>query len=257
MCYTFTIPLKEIIRMDQQPQTQPTPPSVTPPSAPQQPPKKNKTAIITAAVVAVIVIAAIVVGVVLAINNKGDDTPDNNGSNNNSQKNDDNAKKDSDDAKREANAITADSSSDLDAVCDTGSITNAAAFEKPYKIAAFTKSAGRTSWSSATLKYDAPYRADYDEFASVNVVVCLEEDESAQVKTTTCEYKDTALDYYATKYTATAYEAKTGKSIKELGTVNGPATKCPMFASYNKNDPKIIASPDDGALDALLSEFAA
>jgi hypothetical protein len=30
-----------------------------------------------------------------------------------------------------------------------------------------------------------------------------------------------------------------------------------MFASYNKNDPKIIASPDDGALDALLSEFAA
>jgi hypothetical protein len=230
--------------MDQQPQTQPTPPSVTPPSAPQQPPKKNKTAIITAAVVAVIVIAAIVVGVVLAINN-------------NSQKNDDNAKKDSDDAKREANAITADSSSDLDAVCDTGSITNAAAFEKPYKIAAFTKSAGRTSWSSATLKYDAPYRADYDEFASVNVVVCLEEDESAQVKTTTCEYKDTALDYYATKYTATAYEAKTGKSIKELGTVNGPATKCPMFASYNKNDPKIIASPDDGALDALLSEFAA
>jgi hypothetical protein len=28
-----------------------------------------------------------------------------------------------------------------------------------------------------------------------------------------------------------------------------------MFASYNKNDPKIVAKPDSAAVDALIKEF--
>ena len=88
----------------------------------------------------------------------------------------------------------------------------------------------------------------------------MSEKDGAQVKTKTCDFKSgddpITVDYYATVYNVTVYEAKSGKKIKDLGTVSAPASTCPMFATYNKNDPKLVASPDTAAVDALIAEFA-
>ncbi len=165
-----------------------------------------------------------------------------------------------DDQLRAANAKLAERMSDMSTVCDTGSITNAAAFTKPYKVVAFEKEDGRSSWSVLTLPSDANYSVEYDDYIKANVVVCLAENASARTKTMTCDFKsggeDISVDYFATSYEAVAYEAQSGKKIESLGSVGAPATRCPMFATYNKNDPKIIANPDSAALNSLVAKFA-
>ncbi len=161
---------------------------------------------------------------------------------------------------RTANTKTADSLSDFSAVCQTGAVSNAAAYGAPYRVVALAKSSDKNVWSTVSLKYDAPYSVKYSEYAVVNAVVCLTEQKGAAVKAKTCEFKSSGeakmIDYYATMYDAALYEAKSGKKVKDLGTVSGPAESCPIFVTYNKSDPKIIAKPDSDAVDALVAQFA-
>ena len=70
---------------------------------------------------------------------------------------------------------------DFDVVCDGGSISNAATYQKPYKIAAFARDEqpnpinqfSSDYWSELELDSRADYRVSRDDFQSVNVVACL------------------------------------------------------------------------------------
>lgn len=161
---------------------------------------------------------------------------------------------------RRNNTITATSFTNMNSVCDGSSILNAAELAKPYKVAAFSKANDSRSWSSVSLKYNAEYAASYDAFEQASVVACVKEDTGSREKVNICEFtsagEDTSIDYYATSYTLSVYEAKTGKKIEDLGSVGAPATSCPMFASYDKSDPKLVAQPDTATIDAKLAAFA-
>lgn len=272
--------------MDQQPQAPrpPQPPTgpPQPPTGPQQPPTgpqqpnpygapqpsgNKKTGLIIGIIIAaVLLIGGGVTALVITLNNK-----DSKSSSQSSSKSDDSSKKkddsksdsaDNDDKLRSANATTAKYLTEFDAVCSTGSISNAADYTKPYKIVAFYGSPTRDdNWSQVSLPYKATYKADYDKFETTNVVACLTPDKASAVKSKTCDFKsgsdNVSIDYYAVKYNVSLYEAKSGKKIKDLGTVNGPADTCPTFATYSKSDPKIYAKPDTASLDGLLAGFAA
>lgn len=256
----------------QQPQAPMAPPPA--PQAPQppqpgmpnpygQPPKKNTGLIVGIIIGVALLLAGVATALIILLSKDDGDTKKKDDTKSSSKQEDKKKDEDTtanDDKKRAANAKTAQYMSDLSTVCEVGSITNAADFTKPYKVAAFSKSAERNSWSAISLKYNAPYTVKYDEFTQANVVACLSEKDDARVKTKTCDFKSggeaVSIDYYATTYNVTLYEAKSGKKIKDAGTVNAPASTCPMFASYSKSDPKIIASPDTAAVDAVIAEFA-
>ncbi|ORA36272.1 hypothetical protein BST13_12030 [Mycobacterium aquaticum] len=165
------------------------------------------------------------------------------------------------DDQRAANAKTAKYESDFETVCGNGSVSNAAAYAKPYKIIAFSQGDRPDSWDSVTLTAPVGYRSSADSLSSINAVACLSRKAGTEVKSMTCEFDsggDTVkADYYAVEYDIDLYEAKTGKSITSLGSVKGPATSCPFLATFSKSSPKVYASPDDAAVDAKLAEFAA
>ncbi|MEM6104693.1 hypothetical protein AAHS21_00310 [Mycobacterium sp. 050272] len=165
---------------------------------------------------------------------------------------------------RKAASIT-----DFDAVCDGGSIRNAAGYGKPYKIAAFApddepnpmRELTNTHWREVTLDSRADYRANPNDFLSTNVVACLNRKPGTEVKSLTCNLKTdkgehVTVDYYAVQYDIELREARTGKQIAQLGTVDGPAASCPFLVWVNKGDPKTYAGPDHAAVDAKLADFA-
>lgn len=157
----------------------------------------------------------------------------------------------------------------FDVVCDGGSISNAAAYGKPYKIAAFApddepspmRELANSHWAEVTLDSRADYRANPDDFRSTNVVACLTRKSGTEVKARTCNLQtDTGehvdVDVYAVQYDIELREAKTGKRIEQLGTVDGPAVSCPLLVWVKTRDPKAYAGPDSAAVDAKLAEFA-
>lgn len=268
--------------MDQQPQPAQAPQPPQPPQPPQgpqppmgpqqpnpygapQPSGGKKTGLIVGIIIAaVLLIGGGVTALVITLNNKDNKSSSQSSSNSSdsSKKDDSSSNSTADDEKvRAANATTAKYVTDFNKVCETASISNAADYAKPYKIAAFYDSVtGSDYWTQVSLPYDANYKADYDKFETTNVVACLSPDKTSAVKSKTCDFKsgsDTvSIDYYALKYNVSLYEAKSGKKIKDLGTVNGPADTCPSFVSYNKSDPKVYAKPDAQALGDLLATFA-
>ncbi|WAC90668.1 hypothetical protein [Mycobacterium sp. Aquia_213] len=163
----------------------------------------------------------------------------------------------------------ASSLSEFDVVCDRGSISNAAAYAKPYQIAAFTpddrpspmSQVSKDHWSELTLDSRADYRVSPGDFQSVNVVACLTHKAGTEVKSRTCDFKTddgdhVTVDYYAVQYDIELREARTGKHIEQLGAVDGPAASCPFLIWVNKRDRKVYAEPDHAAVDAKLAEFA-
>lgn len=225
-------------------------------TAPQQP-KKSRVGLIIGLVVGFIFLMIVILVVIGVVAFKG------------AQKKADDARSDTqgassqveEDTASTANAVTAKYVSDFDAVCDRGSVSNAAEKQKPYKVAAFykTNATNRDSWSETTIDYDSPHRSN--EPTEINVVACLEEKSGTAEKIKTCEFtsggEKTEIDFYAVQYDLVFKEAKTGKTIEEAGVVNGPATSCPMFVSYDKSDPKLHAKPDSNAVTAAVAAFGA
>jgi hypothetical protein len=167
-------------------------------------------------------------------------------------------------AAKDATALT-----DFDVVCDGGSISNAAAYGKPYKIAAFAHNDEpdpmnqlvSDHWREVELDSRADYRASPDDFRSANVVACLTRKPGSEAKARTCDLQTNNgehvdVDYYAVQYEIELREAKTGKRIERLGTVNGPADSCPFMVWIDKRDRKAYAEPDSAAVNAKLAEFA-
>jgi hypothetical protein len=167
-----------------------------------------------------------------------------------------------------AGTTQATSLSSFDAVCDGGSISNAAPYGKPYKIVAIApddepnpmNQLANHHWNEVALDPHADYRASPDDFQSTNVVACLSVKPGTDGKSLTCNLETdsgehVAVDYYAVQYNIELREARTGKHIEQLGAV-GSATSCPILVWVNKREPKVRAEPDHAAVDAKLAEFA-
>jgi hypothetical protein len=164
----------------------------------------------------------------------------------------------------------ASSLSDFDVVCDRGSISNAAPYGKPYKVAAFAPNeppnmpnlaSSPDHWRELALDSRADYRASPDDFQSTNVVACLTHKPGTEVKSLTCNFETDAgehvtVDYYSVQYNIELREARTGKHVEQLGAVDGPATSCPFLVWVNKRDRKMYAKSDPAAVNARLAEFA-
>jgi hypothetical protein len=164
-------------------------------------------------------------------------------------------------SERMANAKTATFVADFDVVCGKGSVSNAAEFHKPYRIAAFFEGVRPDDWSQLSLDSKATYAAHEGALSSINVVACLSRKPGTEVKSGSCQFEsggdDVDVDRYAVQYEVELREAKTGKTIGNLGAVNGPADHCPFLAFFDRNHPKIFSDPDAAALEAKLGKFAA
>lgn len=157
------------------------------------------------------------------------------------------------------NSRTAGSVTEFNTICDVGSITNAADFAKPYKIAAFSQTNHDRTWTPVTLDSSAEYSVSASEPESTNVIACLSEKEGSASKTNTCEFRSGGqginVDYYSLEYNLALHEAKTGKKIKDLGVVKGTADECPTSAIFSPSNPQIYASPDSAEINSALSRF--
>lgn len=237
--------------ISEQPTAAPTPQTPPPPAGMTPPPKKNPQQLIGIVVVAVLILAGLIA--LVASLSSGDKKTGNTATPSSQEQ--DNEKQ------RQANAVTATSMLKLSAVCQVGSVTNAAEFVKPYKVAAFAKANDKTIWANVSLDSKSEYAVSYSDYEKVNVIACAQEKDGAAVKTRTCDFKSSdktvSIDYYATKYDVAVYEAKSGKKIKNLGEVSAPATTCPIVATYDRDDPRITAAPDSDAINALVATFVA
>lgn len=165
---------------------------------------------------------------------------------------------------REAHSLT-----DFNLVCDQGTISNAAALGRPYKIVAFTpderpdplSNAVADPWTEIRLDSRADYAVTSEDFLSVNVVACLSHKSGTEVKALTCDVKtkrgeQVSIDYYGVQYNIELREARTGKTIAQLGTVDGKADHCPFLLWVDQHNPKMYAEPEPAQVDAKLAQFA-
>ncbi|WP_454790919.1 hypothetical protein [Mycolicibacterium lutetiense] len=152
---------------------------------------------------------------------------------------------------------TAYSASSFSDVCENDWISTAPEYGKPYNIAAFYKGLG--IMDETWLPVPSNQWATSDQFSKINVVACLERQKGSEAKSTSCVDDDDGnhitVDYYSAEYRIELREAKTGKVIRDLGTVSGTADSCPFIASYDRRARKMYASPDGDAVAAKLAEF--
>lgn len=263
---------------EQSPEPSPAPAPVQVPTPNGQPPKKLGTGAIIAIAGGAVFLVLLIIGIVVAVSAMtAKDNTD-------TRRNDDSSK--ADDATKEdtptRKPVTAKMLVELQTVCVGGSVTNTKAFTKPYRYVVFYNNnsrndsqAVREQMAFTDLKYDwfmftaatndtsieLTDRSDPSEF---NVVTCLDRDESTAVKTMTCELlrspgmkrdASTVADYHSVKYKVKLYEAQSGKKIKELAPINGPATECPRDTYYTPENPDIYGDPDITELETRLEEF--
>ncbi|MCZ7436990.1 hypothetical protein O7598_11350 [Micromonospora sp. WMMC241] len=160
-------------------------------------------------------------------------------------------------------ATTARYSSDLSAVCEGGSILNAAPYTgaSSAKAYVFSNAPDRpTFWSQKSFSSDKRYYAKSADFATASVIGCLKVVDGSEGTPKKCQYKATdgkivTVDYISSRYTLTFHAAKTGEKIGDGGTVTAPAARCPSFISYNKVTMKSYAAPDSGTIEAALDRF--
>lgn len=149
--------------------------------------------------------------------------------------------------------------SDFGAVCMRGSISNAAAYAKPYTIIAFHQARGTVRWTETTLDSRASYAADPGALSSINVVACLPRTPGTEVASGRC-YVDSGgrrmyVDRYTVDYTIDLREARTGKFIESLGTVNGATPDCAEIATSDVGSRKLYGKPDIAAVQDKLATF--
>lgn len=245
---------------------------------PQKPNKKAIAAIIGGVILAIL----LVVGIILTTNalNKEKTTDSNKSAESSINEEADET------ATATAEPIVAKQLVELRAACVGGSASNAGDYKKPYSYVIYENN-NKTSHSQELRDKSLlqPYKEEYgwdlyavgtnDETVAqtlssksdpseLNVVVCLSRDDSTAVKTMTCELNrsaemeqdaSTVANYNSVQYKVTLYEAQTGKKIKDLAPINGPATECPTTAYYTPESPDIYGDPDAEELDAALNAF--
>ena len=157
--------------------------------------------------------------------------------------------------------VVVDSLSDYEVVCKGGTASNASDYTgvAPHPIMFLRPSAvfeDQYSQIILTLK-NKEAMSDYENPTAIQLVGCFSVKDKQ--KTKTCQMKvsgDTMsdVDYYSVTYELNIYEAKTNKKVGTK-SVSGTADSCPFIASLNKDDPKILADPDDASTDAAVTEY--
>lgn len=224
------------------------------PALPEAPQAKSNTGLIIGLVVGGVVLLAVVGVIILfaVLGNKAKNNSESPSPSSNST------------SSKPNSAEVASSTFDYEAVCNGGSITNAATLsdKASAKIMTFSQSPRLNGgWRYESVGYGKPYYASSTDVELISVVACLEEVKSARAVGQTCDYKDdgktVTIKYYSSQYELSFYEAKTGKKISEGGTINAPANTCPSFISYNATTLTAYASLDEDALDAKYTDFIA
>ena len=229
----------------EQPQSTPPTTGAPVPTSPHQPVKKV-VAIVVGTIIALI-LSLIVSSVVRnALNNE--DTTDKTGTTQTTTP--------ATETPKPVAAVAADDLYDYEDVCKkTATISNAAAYEKPYKVAPSYLNAGGT-WNTANFSIRSPLATEYDQPETVNVVACLEAVDSTVKKANTCTYKEVAVELYTLEYAVTYINPKTGDVIsKSASNVTASSSDCPSFISYKKDDPRFYAVPDRTSLDTVIGAF--
>ena len=260
---------------NEQPQQTPTPGG--------QPPKKPNNKVVFAIVGGILLVVLLVVGIILAVSAMNTETSTSSNTDTTTSVNED-ANKDDEVAKAEP--IVAKQLIEMRTACVSGSVSNAGAYKKPYTYVIYENN-NKTSHNKELQEKSLvqPYKEEYgwdmyalstndealaqtlstnSEPSELNVVVCLDRDDSTAVKTMTCELNRTAgmedgastvANFNSVKYKVTLYEAQSGNKITELTPVNGPATECPTNAFYTPESPDIYGDPDPTEIDAALKAF--
>ncbi len=248
-----------------------------------QPPKKPNNKVILAVVGGILFAVLLVVGIILAVSAMNSEKSTSSSTDINTSSTEE-ANKDDEVAKAEP--IVTKQLVEMRAACVGGSVSNAGAYKKPYSYVIYENN-NKTSHNKELQEKSLvqPYKEEYgwdiyavatnDEAVAetlntksdpseLNVVVCLDRDDSTAVKTMTCELNRTAdmedgastvATYNSVKYKVSLYEAQTGNKITELTPVNGPATECPAVAYYTPESPDIYGDPDPTELDTALNAF--
>ncbi len=241
----------------QPPQDQPYQPGVAAPSTYAAPQQKSHKGLIIGLVVGgialLLLIAGIIVAVVMASGSKKSTT---------TSTSTPSASKDTpaDTTSGTKAAYTAKYTSDLSKVCDGTPIANAAAYttKSAAIVQAYERAPEKTTWSTMSVGYGKSYYlTEYNDFAKVSVVACVKATTGAETPSIPCTGKSTdpVINYHSAKYAVTFYEAKTAKKISDGTSVDGPATKCPMVASYNTKTMNAFASPDRDQVEAVVDTF--
>jgi hypothetical protein len=196
--------------------------------------------------------------------NKDDSTRQTNNTTSDSEsENTENSEQSNQDETPSVAAITATSTSEFDAVCDGGAISNAAAYTDSKSAVIYTfhnKPTSPDSWSSIFVGYGKSYYLeDLDNYADINTVACLKYDAGDAGEGKACEYTSSGqtvtVTYKPLTYTMTLREAKTGKQIGDTQKIDGPATECPSSVLYDQATKTAYAEPDEDALEAAFDTF--
>jgi hypothetical protein len=192
------------------------------------------------------------------------DSPASQSANTNTQSNDgESTDEPAQDQPTEVPAITAQNTSDFDAVCDGKAISNAAAYTDNKSAVIYTfrnKPTTPDSWSSILVGYGKSYYLeDLDKFTELNTVACLKFDAGDAGQGIQCEYTSSGqavtVTYKPLTYTMTIREAKTGKQIGDTQKIDGPAKECPSSVLYDQATKTAYADPDEDAIEAAFDKF--
>ena len=209
-------------------------PYATPPAS-----KPNK-GLLIGLIAGGIALVAVIVLLVLALTVWGkEDDKDTSKTTTSQDSSKDEEEKDTEGNNSNNNAIAATSIGSYEAVCEGGSVTNSAAYDKTAqsKIASFyqsrtlARSDSDANWTSTSVGYGDPYYADSKSFETVSVVACLSYVSGSEQKELDCDYTSSGatvtVAYYSSKFKLTFYEAKTGKKIKDrIGGFTGRHQQC-------------------------------
>jgi hypothetical protein len=161
-----------------------------------------------------------------------------------------------------SNSTRAEDVSDMNVVCDGGTVDNAAVFERPHRIVVFRQANQAGHWDEVSPSSSAPYSAEDVPVRKVDVVACLTRRAGSELKIQTCNYKtsdkNVDVDYYGVDYDFELREAATGTVIQNLGPVAGEVTPyCPFIATFERSAqvPKIYAEPNADVIEAKLAAF--
>lgn len=158
--------------------------------------------------------------------------------------------------------VSATNQSDFGKVCSGNTITSAADYTGtgPHPISFFEEGvAGSKSFvTSSVYLSEAGWTPKSADFNKTQLVGCFTKKSSTGTGRK-CELLDSdnkafQIEQFNVVYTLTIYEAKSGKKVGEK-EVSGPASTCPFFATYIKEDPKLYGDPDKGSVADAVKEY--
>lgn len=158
--------------------------------------------------------------------------------------------------------VSATNQSDFGKVCSGNTITSAASYTgtAPHPISFFEEGVvGSKSFvTSSVYLSGAGWMPKTGEFNKTQLVGCFTKKSSTGTGRK-CELLDSdnkafQIEQFNVVYSLTIYEAKSGKKVGEK-EVSGPASTCPFFATYIKEDPKLYGDPDKGSVADAVKEY--